>query len=150
MEDREYMKMALDEAKRAYIEDEVPIGCVIVKDDRILAKTHNQKEAFDDVVAHAEVLAIQAAERELGTWHLEGCVLYVTLEPCMMCTGAIIHSRIAKVVFGTSDPKGGALVSNIKIKEVKGLNHYPDITSGVMQEECSQILKDYFKAKRRK
>ncbi len=148
MEDQKYMLMALEEAKIAALDDEVPVGCVIVKDGKVLARSHNQKERFQDVSAHAELLAIREAEEKLGTWHLDGAILYVTLEPCMMCTGAIVHSRIRQVVFGTKDPKGGALVSNIKLEEVKGINHYPDVIEGVMKEECATILKEYFRWKR--
>ena len=142
------MQQALLEAKKAYSEDEVPIGCVIVKDGEIIAFSHNEKEARQDVTAHAEILAIKRAQAQLKTWHLEECTLYVTLEPCMMCTGAIVHGRIKKVVYGTDDPKGGALVSNIDLNSVRGLNHYPQIVGDVLKEECSQILKDYFKDKR--
>ncbi len=150
MEDKYYMELALKEAKRAYEEDEVPVGCVITINDEVIAMTHNEKEKRQDTIAHAEILAIKKAEEVLKTWHLEECTLYVTLEPCMMCTGAIIHSRIKKVVYGTEDPKGGALVSNIRLNEIKGINHYPEIVGPVNKEECSAILKDYFKGKRHK
>ncbi len=144
------MMIALKQAQRAYIEDEVPVGCVIVHDDKIIASAHNEKEKRQDTTAHAEILAIQKAEEILKTWHLEDCTLYVTLEPCMMCTGAIVHSRIKRVVYGTEDPKGGALMSNIRLRDIKGINHYPIIDGPVMKEECSGILKDYFKGKRHK
>lgn len=148
MQDIEYMKLAYDKAKEAKQKDEVPVGCVIVKGDEILATFHNEKEERQDATAHAEMLCIKKAQEELKTWHLEECTMYVTLEPCLMCTGAIINSRISKVYFATRDPKGGALVSNINIKDIKGLNHYPQIEEGLLQAESSQILKDYFKDKR--
>ncbi len=150
MTDIDYMEMALKEAKTAASEDEVPVGCLIVLDGEILSSSHNKKEAMQDPTGHAEIIAIRKATKKLGTWHLDGCIMYVTLEPCIMCVGAIIQSRINKVVFGTSDPKGGALISNIKIQDVKDLNHYPEILPFVLKEESSKVLKDYFKTKRQK
>ena len=143
-----YMKEAYKEALKAFKEDEVPVGCVIVKDDQIIARAHNKKEKKNCAVFHAEIECINKATKKLNNWNLKGCELYVTLEPCMMCTGAIINSRIDKIYFGCKDPKGGALVSNIKIKCIKNLNHYPEIQGGLMEEECSKILKDFFKNKR--
>ena len=142
------MKEAYREARKAFKEDEVPVGCVIVKDGKIIARAHNRKEKKNCAVFHAEIECINKANRKLDNWNLKGCELYVTLEPCMMCTGAIVNSRIDKVFFGCKDPKGGALVSNIKFKRIKNLNHYPEIKGGIDEEECSKILKEFFRSKR--
>ena len=144
----EFMAQAYKEAKKAFKEDEAPIGCVIVKDGTIIARARNRKVHKNCAVFHAEIEAIQKACRKLDNWNLKGCELYVTLEPCMMCTGAIVNSRLDKIYYGCKDPKGRALVSNIKFKRIKNLNHYPEIKGGIMEEECSKILKDFFKAKR--
>lgn len=143
------MDLAKKEALKAYKEDEVPIGSVIVKDGNIIAKAHNKKEKKQDSTAHSEIECIKKATKKLKSWHLDDCELYVTLEPCIMCTGAIINSRIKKVYFSTTDPKGGSLQSNIKIKEVKGINHYP-LFELVEDTEYINILKSYFKGKRSK
>ena len=142
------MKEALKEAKKAELFDEVPIGCVIVKDDKIIARGHNQRETNQSPIGHAEIIAINKASKKLKSWRLEGCDIYVTLEPCIMCSGAIIQSRISKVYYGAFDPKGGALGSSINVLEAKNINHHPEVISGVMQEECSKIITNYFKAKR--
>ena len=142
------MKEALKEAKKAELIDEVPIGCVIVKDDKIIARGHNQRETNQSPIGHAEIIAINKASKKLKSWRLEGCDIYVTLEPCIMCSGAIIQSRISKVYYGAFDPKGGALGSSINVLEAKSINHHPEVISGVMQEECSKIITNYFKAKR--
>lgn len=147
----DYMKLALKEAKKAYEIDEVPIGAIIVRNNEVIAKAHNMKEHHQMASAHAEVLAIQKACEVLGTWCLEDCDLYVTLEPCMMCTGLIVHSRIRRLYYGTSDPKGGCIESLIYIKQIPLLKTYPkEIYAGIFQEECSQILKDFFQKKRKK
>lgn len=143
-----YMQMAFDEAKLAYQEDEVPIGCVIVKDDVILAKAHNKKEQNKLSLAHAEVLAIKQACEKINEKYLIDCDLYVTLEPCMMCMGAIVQSRIKNVYYATSDPKGGCANSVIQIANVTNLNHYPKVYQGMMEEESKNLLKSFFKAKR--
>ena len=143
-----YMKEALKEAKKAELIDEVPIGCVIVKDDKIIARGHNQRETNQSPIGHAEIIAINKASKKLKSWRLEGCDIYVTLEPCIMCSGAIIQSRISKVYYGAFDSKGGALGSSINVLEAKNINHHPKVISGVMQEECSKIITNYFKAKR--
>lgn len=142
------MEIALKEAQKAYQEDEVPVGCVIVKDNKVIAKAHNKKEKNNCAIFHAEIECIKKASRKLNDWYLKGCDLYVTLEPCMMCAGAIINSRIENVYFGCRDPKGGSLVSNINVKEIKNINHYPKIIEGIMEKECSNILKQFFKNKR--
>ena len=144
----QYMKEAYKEARKAYKEDEVPVGCVIVKDDKIVARAHNRKEKKNCAIFHAEIECINKATRKLDNWNLKGCDLYVTLEPCMMCTGAIVNSRIDRIFFGCKDPKGGALVSNIRFKRIRNLNHYPEIKGGIDEEECSKILKEFFRSKR--
>ncbi len=143
-----YMDEAIEEAKKALSVDEVPIGCVIVFNGEIIARAHNRKEELQLVTAHAEVLAIEQACRFMKSWRLENCTLYVTLEPCPMCAGTIQQARIPMVVFGARDPKGGSYGSNFNLNEVKGLNHYLMIDSGIEEEKCSKLLKDYFKTKR--
>ena len=142
------MKAALKEALKAYKEDEVPVGCVIVKDNKIIARGHNKKEKHNNATLHAEIVTLNKAQKKLNDWHLNDCTLYVTLEPCLMCTGAIIQTRIKKVVFGAFDPKGGAIESALKVNEVKGINHRFESVSKVLEKECSMILKSYFKSKR--
>lgn len=151
MSNHEYfMTEALIEAKKAEAMDEVPIGCVIVYDDQIIARGHNLKEIHQLSINHAEIVAIVAANQYLNSWRLEDCTLYVTLEPCTMCAGAIYQSRIKEVVFGASDPKGGAYGSIFNLNEQPGINHYPNIIKNVLANECSEILTNYFKSKRRK
>ena len=145
-----FMSKALGEAFKASLIDEVPIGCVIVKDNKIVARGHNKRENKLDVTSHAEMEAIRKANKKLQNWRLIDCDLYVTIEPCIMCMGAIYQSHIRKIYYGASDPKGGAVSSSINFNEIKNLNHYPEIEGGVLQEECSQIIKDYFKNKRKK
>ena len=141
------MSLAYNQAQKAFKEDEVPVGCVIVKDNKVIARAHNKKERKNSAVFHAEIECINKATKKLNNWNLTGCDMYVTLEPCMMCTGAIINSRIDNIYFGCKDPKGGALVSNIKLNKIKNLNHYPNIKE-LYSEECSLILKEFFKKKR--
>ena len=142
------MLAAYQEALKAFKEDEVPIGCVIVKDGEVIARAHNKKVKKNCAVYHAEIECMIKAAKKLSNWNLKGCDLYVTLEPCMMCTGAIVNSRIDNIYYGCKDPKGGALVSNIRFKRIKGLNHYPGMRGGIMKEECSELLKAFFKNKR--
>lgn len=144
-----YMKLAIKEAMKARDIDEVPIGAIIVKDDKVIARAHNLREKKQQATAHAEILAIEKACKKLGTWRLEDCVLYVTLEPCAMCTGATILSRINHVVFGAKDPKGGCVESCIEMYKQQGFNHYPTYESGILEEECSKLLSDFFKEKRK-
>lgn len=144
-----YMLEALKEAELAKLEDEVPIGCVIVKDDQIIARAHNQRETNNDPLGHAETLAIKKASEILGDWQLVNCDLYVTIEPCIMCGGAIIQSRIRKVIYGAPDLKGGAFGSSINILDAQNINHRPEIVKGILEEECTKIIKDYFKSKRK-
>ena len=143
-----YMKIALKEAQKAYLEDEVPVGCVIVKNGKIIAKGHNKKEKNNNAILHAEIVTLNKAQKKLNDWHLNDCTMYVTLEPCLMCTGAIIQTRIKKVVYGCLDPKGGAIESVMKIDEIKNLNHSFESISKVLEKDCSNILKSYFKSKR--
>ena len=149
MEHVKYMMIALNEAKKAFDMDEVPIGAVVVKDGVVISRAHNLREKKQRATAHAEVLAIEKACKKLGSWRLDGCVLYVTLEPCTMCIGASILSRVDGVVYGADDPKGGSLGSLFDVSLIKGFNHYPWVVSGICEEECSDLLKDFFKNKRK-
>ena len=144
-----YMLEALKEAELAKLEDEVPIGCVIVKDNQIIARAHNQREITNNPLGHAETLAIKKASEVLNDWQLVDCDLYVTIEPCIMCGGAIIQSRIRKVIYGAPDLKGGAFGSSINILDAQNINHRPKIVKGILEEECTKIIKDYFKSKRK-
>ena len=150
MENKEkYMKEALKEAKKAYNKLEIPVGAVIVKDGKIIARAHNQKETKFDTTKHAEILAIQKASKKLVAWRLKDCEMYVTLEPCSMCAGAIINSRIKKVYIGTSDEKTGAVGSVLNLFEDYKFNHNVEFEKGILQEQCEKILKDFFKELRR-
>ena len=149
MENKEkFMKIALKEADKAYSKEEVPVGAIIVKDNKIIARAHNLKETSLNAVSHAEVLAIQKACKKLGSWRLTDCDMYVTLEPCTMCTGALINARIRKLYIGTNDPKTGACGSRINLIEDIEFNHKIEIERGILQEECEKILKDFFKTLR--
>lgn len=147
--DEIFMKKALDEAKLALEKGEVPIGAVIVKDGQIVATAHNLRETDRSATAHAELLAIEKACKALGGWRLTGCELYVTLEPCPMCAGAIINSRIDRVIFGSKDEKAGACGSVMNLFAAD-FNHRPKLTVGVLEEECSAILKSFFASLREK
>ena len=140
-----FMKEALKEAKKAYDKLEIPVGAIIVKDGKIIARAHNQKETKFDTTKHAEILAIQKASKKLEAWRLLDCEMYVTLEPCSMCAGAIINSRIKKVYIGTSDEKTGAVGSVLNLLEDYTFNHKVEFEKGILQEQCEQILKDFFK-----
>lgn len=140
-----YMGYAIREATRAMEAGEVPVGCVIVHDNQIIAKAHNQRETLQDPTAHAEVIAITAAAAALGSWRLENTQMYVTLEPCPMCAGAIILSRIQAVYFGASDPKGGCCGSLMNLLEDDRFNHQPEVHPGLMAEECGAMLSDFFR-----
>ena len=143
-----FMKAAIKEAIKAEKLDEVPIGCVIVKDNKIIARGYNLRETKQDSTGHAEIKTLQKACKKLNSWRLEDCDLYVTLEPCIMCSGAIIQSRIKNVYFGAYDPKGGAFGSSIDVLTANNINHYPNVEGGILEEECSKMLKDFFKKKR--
>ena len=142
-----FMLAAIGMAQKAAGRDEVPVGAVIVRQGRIIAKACNLRESSKDPIAHAEMLAIRKAAKKLRGWRLSGCTLYVTLEPCPMCAGAIVNSRIEQVVFGAYDPKAGALGSLYDLAEGR-LNHTPIVIGGVLKDECAKLLKEYFLAKR--
>ena len=144
------MREAIKEAKKAELIDEVPIGCVIVKDDKVIARGHNIRETKKTPLGHAEIVAIDKASKKLGAWRLEDCDIYITIEPCIMCSGAIIQSRIRHIYYGAKDLKGGALGSSINVLEATNINHHPEVTSGILEEECSNIISQYFKRKREK
>ena len=148
VEDLKLMKEALKEAKIAYSLQEIPVGAIIVYNNRIIARAHNRKEELQDPTAHAEILALQKAARYLGTWHLENTTLYVTLEPCPMCAYAMLQARIGRLVFGASDPKAGAAGSVINIIRNKKFNHQIEITKDILYKECSLILKNFFQERR--
>lgn len=145
MDHEKYMQLAIIEAKKAAEIKEVPIGAVIVKDDTVIARAHNLRETSQQPTAHAELLAIEKACEALGTFRLEDCTLYVTLEPCVMCSGATVMSRIPKVVYGADDLKGGTVNSLMHLLNESRFNHQAEVVSGVLKEECSQMLKDFFK-----
>ena len=140
-----FMKEALKEAKKAYEKLEVPVGAIIVKDGKIIARAHNQKETKYDTTKHAEILAIQKASKKLKSWRLLDCEMYVTLEPCSMCAGAIINSRIKKIYIGALDEKTGAAGSVLNLFEDYTFNHKVEVEKGIMQEQCETILKEFFK-----
>ena len=143
-----YMNEALKEAKKAYDKLEIPVGAVIVKDGKIIARGYNVKEGKKDSSKHAEIIAIQKASKKLDAWRLNDCDMYVTLEPCPMCAGAIIQSRIKEVVYGASDPKGGCVGTCTNLFEVSEFNHHPEYRKGILESECSDLLKHFFKKKR--
>jgi tRNA(adenine34) deaminase len=143
-----FMKLALEDAEQALREDEVPVGAVIVHEDRVIARAHNQREQLHDPTAHAEMIAITQAAEALGSWRLEGCTLYVTLEPCPMCAGAILLARISTVVYGADDPKAGAVHSLYRLLSDPRLNHRCLIVSGVLGAECGRVLTEFFQRQR--
>lgn len=147
--DLNFMREAHALAAAAEVEGEVPIGAVVVHQGQIVGRGQNRKESRPDATAHAEILALQEASRTLGRWRLSGCTLYVTLEPCAMCAGALVSARVDRVVFATSDPKAGALVSLFQIGSDSRLNHQFEIVSGVLGDECSAQLKNFFQRRRR-
>ncbi len=149
-QDEHYMKLCLEEAKKAYDMGEVPIGALLVYDGQVIAAAHNLRETLPSSLAHAEILVIEEACKKLHRWRLSGATLYVTIEPCPMCAGAIMNSRIDRVVYGSSDYKAGAVESLFNILTHPNLNHQVQITAGVLQEECSQIMKDFFRSRRKK
>ena len=148
--DEKYMKNALKEAQKAVLLDEVPVGAIIVKDGKIIARGHNLREKSNDPTSHAEVNAIRKACKKLNSWRLEDATIYVTVEPCSMCAGTLLQCRIGKIVYGAKDPKGGAIESSLQLFNAKNINHHPEIIGGVLQEECSAIISNYFKSKRNK
>ena len=149
-QEEKYMKEAIKQAKKAAVIGDVPIGCVIVEDDKIIARAYNQRNKKKTTLAHAELLAIQKASKKVNDWRLEDCTLYVTLEPCQMCSGAIVQSRIKRVVVGCMNPKAGCAGSIFNLLQVPQFNHQVELTTGVLGEECSQMLKTFFKELRQK
>ena len=147
--DEEYMAEALRLAADALEQDEVPVGAVIVRDGRIIGRAHNQRELLNDPTAHAEMIAITQAAEDVGNWRLENCTMYVTLEPCAMCAGAMVLARLPRLVFGARDPKAGAAGSLYDIPRDSRLNHTVQVTSGVLERECGEILTEFFSRKRR-
>ncbi|MBO4902797.1 MAG: tRNA adenosine(34) deaminase TadA [Lachnospiraceae bacterium] len=144
-EDEKYMMKALQQAKKAYDLGEVPIGCVIVSDGKIIARGYNRRNTDKNTLSHAEISAIRKASRVVGDWRLEGCTMYVTLEPCQMCAGALVQSRIDRVVIGCMSPKSGCAGSVLNLLQMDAFNHQVEITSGVLEEECSHLLSAFFK-----
>ena len=149
-QDEKYMKEAIRQAKKAYALEEVPIGCVIVYKDKIIGRGYNRRTVDKNTLAHAELIAIRKASRKLGDWRLEDCTLYVTLEPCQMCAGAIVQARIPRVVVGCMNPKAGCAGSILNLFEIQEFNHQVDMISGVLGEECSEMMKQFFRELREK
>jgi tRNA(adenine34) deaminase len=143
------MRAALKEARASLERDEVPVGCVIVHDGTIVGRGHNQVEVLQDATAHAEVLAIGAASNALGSWRLSDCTLYVTLEPCAMCAGAIVLARLGRLVYGAADPKAGACGSVLDVIGERRLNHRVPVTAGVLEGECGELLRQFFRTRRK-
>ena len=143
--EEKYMKEAIKQAKKAYAIDETPIGCVSVYEDKIIARGYNRRNTDKSTLAHAEITAIKKACKKLGDWRLEGCTLYVTLEPCPMCAGAIVQSRIDRVIVGSMNPKAGCAGSVLNILQTDGFNHQTELTTGILKEECSQLMTSFFK-----
>ncbi len=146
--DERYMKMALEEAGEAGRRGEVPVGAILVKGNRVIAKDHNRCIELNDPTAHAEVLVLRKGGEDLGNYRLNNTVLYVTTEPCPMCVSAMIHGRISRLVFGTCEPKFGAVESKFRLLKDKGFNHQIEHTQGILEKECAEILKSFFKKKR--
>ncbi len=148
--DETYMREAIRQAKKAYALGEVPIGCVIVYKAKIIGRGYNRRTIDKNTLAHAELTAIRKASRKMEDWRLEGCTLYVTLEPCQMCSGAIVQSRMDRVVIGCMNPKAGCAGSILNLLQMEEFNHQVDVTTGVLGEECSQMMKDFFRELREK
>jgi tRNA(adenine34) deaminase len=144
MTDQHFMQAALEQAQRAWDQGEVPVGAVVVKDGQVIAVGHNHPIGSHDPSAHAEIMALRAAAEKLGNYRLPGCELYVTLEPCVMCAGAMMHARIARVVYGATDPKTGACGSVVNLFEQEKLNHHARVEAGVLADKCSDMLKRFF------
>lgn len=149
-QEERFMKEALRQAKKAYKIEEVPIGCVIVYEGKIVARGYNRRNIDKNTLAHAEMTAIKKASKKLGDWRLEGCTMYITLEPCQMCAGAIVQARVDKVVIGSMNPKAGCAGSVLNLLQIAKFNHQVEIEQGVLEEECSQMLSGFFKELREK
>jgi tRNA(adenine34) deaminase len=150
MDDEDYLRMALEEARAAAAAGDVPVGAVVVRDGVVIARDRNRREETSDPTAHAERLALTAASRAVGSWRLDGCTLYVTLEPCAMCAGAIVLARIPRVVYGAPDPKAGAAGSVLDVLRHPRLNHRAEVTGGVLAEPCGDVLVQFFAERRRR
>ena len=148
--DEKYMREAIKQARKAAKIDEVPIGCVIVYDDKIIARGYNRRNTDKSTLAHAEIIAIRKAAKVIGDWRLEDCTMYITLEPCPMCAGAIVQARITRVVVGAMNPKAGCAGSVINLLQMDGFNHKAELTSGVLVDECRTMLQDFFKEMRKR
>ncbi len=148
-EDERYMKEAIKQAKKAWKLGEVPIGCVIVSEEKIVGRGYNRRTIDKNTLAHAELQAIRRAGKKMGDWRLDGCTMYVTLEPCQMCAGAIVQARVRRVVIGCMNPKAGCAGSILNLLQVKEFNHQAEITKGVMEEECSGMMKEFFRELRK-
>ena len=149
--DEHYMELALEEAQKAYDEGEIPIGAVLVDESgTVVSRGHNMRETWQDATAHAEIIAIREACRLLNRWRLSGLTLFVTIEPCPMCAGALVMSRVDRVVYGSADSKAGAAESLFNVVDHPALNHQLEVTAGVLQEECAEIMKRFFAERRRK
>lgn len=149
-QDEKYMKEAIKQAKKAYKIGEVPIGCVIVYQDKIIGRGYNRRTIDKNTIAHAEMMAIKKASKKMDDWRLENCTMYVTLEPCQMCSGAIVQSRMKKVVIGCMNPKAGCAGSILNLLQMEEFNHQVELEIGVLQEECSDLMKQFFKELREK
>ena len=146
--DEYFMREALRQAEKAHASDEVPVGVVIVREGKIIARAYNQVELLKDATAHAEMLALTQAEAAIGDWRLTDCDLYVTKEPCAMCAGALVHTRIRRVIFGCADPSAGAAGSMMNLLQMQSFNHRCEITYGLLQKECVTILEEFFRKRR--
>ena len=148
--DEKFMLEAIKEAKKSASLDEVPVGAVIVLNNKIIARGHNLREKTNDPTSHAEIVAIRKACKKLGSWRLEGCTMYVTIEPCAMCAGTLLWTRIERIVYGACEKKGGAIKSSFELFKVKNINHHPELTGGILEKECGSLMSDFFKKKRQK
>jgi tRNA(adenine34) deaminase len=142
------MQDAIAEARMAFAKGEVPVGAIVVHGDQVVGRGHNQPIASKDPTAHAEVVALRAAARTLGNYRLMGCIMYVTVEPCLMCVGAVVHARLGNVVFGATEPKSGALVSAVRALDLDGLNHRFSVCGGVLEAECGDLMRQFFRERR--
>ena len=148
-EDERFMKEAIRQAKKAYAMEETPIGCVLVHEGKIIARGYNKRNKKKNTLGHAEIIVINKASRVLGDWRLEECTMYITLEPCQMCAGAIVQARIPRVVIGCRNPKAGCAGSILNLLNVPAFNHQVELTEGILQEECSTLLKEFFRKLRK-
>lgn len=149
-QEEKFMKEAIRQARKAYALDEVPIGCVIVYEGKVIARGYNRRNTDKNTLAHAELIAIRRASRKLGDWRLEGCTMYITLEPCQMCAGAIVQARVSRVVVGSMNPKAGCAGSVLNLLQMEQFNHQVELTTGVLEAECSEMLSGFFKELRQK